>query len=152
MKISGTYEIPTNSTTVFQLLTNPDVLERTVPGLKSLHLIEDNIYDADLEMGLPTVKGRYKGTVKLVDAVIGEHFRLIMEGQGPLGFVQADVLIKLEQISENQTKVDCEGEATIGGVVAGIGQRMISGVASFLMGQFFKAIRKEASKAENVGN
>jgi carbon monoxide dehydrogenase subunit G len=151
MKISGTYEIPTDSTTAFQLLTNPDVLVRTVPGLNSLHSIDENVYSAELEVGIKAVKGRYKGTVKLVDPVIGEQFRLIMDGQGPLGFVQQDMLIKLEQISENQTKVICDGEATVGGVVAGIGQRMMSGVASLLMGQFFKALGKEA-KAVNVGS
>jgi uncharacterized protein len=152
MKISGTYELPTNSTTAYRLLTDPDVLVRTVPGLKSLKLIEENVYDAELEIGIAMIKGRYKGSVKMTDAVVGEHYRLIVEGQGPIGFVQTEVLIKLEQVSENQTEVICEGEAQIGGVVAGIGQRMISGVASMLMGQFFNAVRKEASKAANVNN
>jgi carbon monoxide dehydrogenase subunit G len=144
MKISVTHEIPANSITTFELLTNPDVLVRTVPGLKSLHLIEENVYGAELEVGIKAIKGRYKGTVKLVDAVKGEQFRLIMDGQGPLGFVQQDMLVKLEQISENQTKVNCDGEATVGGKIAGVGQRVISGVASLLMGQFFKALKKEA--------
>lgn len=145
MKVSGTYELPTNSATAYQLLTDPDVLVRTMPGLKSLQSIGDNIYAAELEVGIKMVKGRYKGTVKLVDAVEGEQFRLIMDGQGPLGFVQQEMLIKLEQVGDNQTNVICEGEATVGGVVAGIGQRMMSGVASLLMGQFFSAMKKEAS-------
>lgn len=145
MKVSGTYELPTNSVTAYQLLTDPDVLVRTMPGLKSLQSIGDNIYDAELEVGIKMVKGRYKGTVKLVDAVEGERFRLIMDGQGPLGFVQQDMLIRLEQVADNQTNVICEGEATVGGVIAGIGQRMMTGVASLLMGQFFSAMKKEAS-------
>lgn len=145
MKVSGTYELPTNAATAYQLLTDPDVLVRTMPGLKSLNSVGDQTYSAELEVGIKMVKGRYKGTVKLVDCVAGEQFRLIMEGQGPLGFVQQDMLVKLEQISEHQTHVICDGEATVGGVVAGIGQRMISGVASLLMGQFFTAMKKEAS-------
>ncbi len=139
MKVSGTYELPTNSATAYQLLTDPDVLIRTMPGLKSLQAIDDNTYSAELEVGIKMVKGRYKGTVKLFDAVEGEQFRLSMDGQGPLGFVQQEMLIKLEQVADNRTNVICEGEATVGGVIAGIGQRMMSGVASLLMGQFFLA-------------
>ncbi|ALS23975.1 MULTISPECIES: CoxG family protein [Paenibacillus] len=145
MKVSGTYELPTNSATAYQLLTDPDVLIRTMPGLKSLQAIDDNTYSAELEVGIKMVKGRYKGTVKLFDAVEGEQFRLSMDGQGPLGFVQQEMLIKLEQVADNRTNVICEGEATVGGVIAGIGQRMMSGVASLLMGQFFSAMKKEAS-------
>jgi uncharacterized protein len=151
VKISGTYDIPTNAASAFQLLTNPEVLVRTVPGLKSLQATGENLYDAVLEVGISMIKGRYTGTVKMVDAAPGEHFRLVMDGQGPLGFVQMDMFIKLEPISANQTNVHCEGDATVGGVVAGVGQRMISGVASLLMGQFFGAMIKEAKNAINVG-
>lgn len=146
MKISAIHEIPANPVKTFEMLTDPDVLVRTVPGLNSLQSIGENVYSAELEVGIKAVKGRYKGTVKLVDAISGEQFRLVMDGEGPLGFVHQDMIIKLEPISENETKVNCEGEATVGGVVAGIGQRMLSGVASLLMGQFFKALKKEAIK------
>ena len=35
------------------------------------------------------------------------------------------------------------GEGEIGGLVAGVGQRILKGVAKHLIGQFFKALRKE---------
>ncbi|MFB4162303.1 CoxG family protein [Alteribacillus sp. JSM 102045] len=145
MKISNSYEVPTDANTTYDLITDPDVLARTVPGLQSLNPIDENEYEAELVLGIKAVKGRYKGTVKLVDQVLGEEFRLVMDGQGPLGFVHQNMLIKLDQVSEDQTTVYCDGEATVGGVVAGIGQRMMSGVASLLMGQFFKALNKEIS-------
>ncbi|GGG13627.1 CoxG family protein [Paenibacillus abyssi] len=150
MKVNGTYDIPANAITTYELLTDPDVLVRTMPGLKSLKSIGDNHYEAELEVGISVVKGRYKGTVKLEDEIAGEQFRLVMNGQGPLGFVEMNMFVQLEQTSDQQTKVHCEGEASVGGVVAGIGQRMMSGVASMLMGQFFTAMRKEASKAKNA--
>jgi uncharacterized protein len=148
MKINANYEVPTNSAATYNLLTDPEVLILTVPGLKSLEPIGDNAYAAVLELGIKAVKGKYKGTVKLVEPVVGEQFRLIMDGQGPLGFVQQDMLIKLEAMSETQTKVYCDGVATIGGVGAGIGQRKMSGVASLIMGQFFKAINKKVINQE----
>ncbi|WP_044894388.1 CoxG family protein [Bacillus alveayuensis] len=150
MKINATHEVPTNASTTFKLLIDPDVLVRTVPGLKTLQLIGDNEYAAELELGIKAVKGHYKGTVKLVDVVDGEEFRLLMDGQGKLGFVQQDILIKLEQVSNDQTIVNCDGVATIGGVLAGVGNRMLGGVAKLLMGQFFKALSKEASNYNNV--
>jgi len=35
------------------------------------------------------------------------------------------------------------GIAEVGGVVAGVGQRVLSGVAKFLAGSFFRALEKQ---------
>jgi carbon monoxide dehydrogenase subunit G len=45
------------------------------------------------------------------------------------------------------TALSYQGEAMVGGTVAGVGQRMLSGVATFIMNQFFGNIGKEAQQS-----
>jgi hypothetical protein len=60
--------------------------------------------------------------------------------------VRATVTINLEPNGEG-TALTYSADAVVGGPVAGIGQRMISGVAKRMAGQFFKAIDDELTGA-----
>jgi len=37
------------------------------------------------------------------------------------------------------------GESEIGGLIAGVGQRILKGVSKYLIGQFFTALRREVA-------
>jgi hypothetical protein len=69
-------------------------------------------------------------------------------GSGGPGSVRATVPISLEAV-DGGTKLTYSAEAVVGGAVAGVGQRMITGVAKRMAGQFFSAIDAELS-APNV--
>lgn len=145
MQLEGHKVLPATPEQSYKLLTDPDVLVRTMPGLKSLEPIGDGVYDAEMEMGVAAIKGRYKGQMKMTDRVPGESYHLSMEGQGPGGFVSVNMEVRLAA-ADGGTDLQYSGEAHVGGTVAGVGQRMLHGVSSFIMGQFFGAIAKEAKK------
>ncbi len=63
-------------------------------------------------------------------------------GSGGPGSVRATVPITLEAV-DGGTKLTYDADAVVGGAVAGVGQRMITGVAKRLAGQFFSAIDAE---------
>jgi len=69
-------------------------------------------------------------------------YRLIIEGGGSPGFVKGEALIELSHQNQSTT-VSCQGEGQVGGLIAGVGQRLISGIAKMMLGQFFKQIGKE---------
>lgn len=129
----------------YRLLTDPDVLVRTMPGLKRMTAREDGTYEAEMEMGVAAIRGRYSGTLAIQDRVEGTSYRLVMDGQGPGGFVNVNLSVRFDAVPEG-CDVSYDGEAKVGGTVAGVGQRMISGVASFIMNQFFSNIAKEAKQ------
>ncbi|MDA8194089.1 MAG: carbon monoxide dehydrogenase subunit G [Thermaerobacter sp.] len=143
MQLEGHKTIPSTPDRVYGLLTDPEVLVRTMPGLKRMTPTGDGRYDAEMEMGVAAIRGRYEGWMTIEDAVLGQSYRLRMEGQGPGGFVAVDMAVTLSPTDEG-TDLRYVGQAKVGGTVAGVGQRMLSGVASFIMGQFFGAVAKEA--------
>jgi carbon monoxide dehydrogenase subunit G len=146
MKISGHKIIAATPEITYGLLTDPAVLVRTMPGLKKLEPAEENSYTAEMEIGVAAIKGKYKGRMRVADAEPAVSYRLLMEGQGPGGFVSVNIVVTFAGQNDG-TDVVYEGEAQIGGTIAGVGQRMLSGVANYLVNQFFTAVGKEAQSA-----
>jgi len=145
MKLNGTKVIEAPPEVLYRLLTDPSVLVRTMPGLKSMEPEGENRYRAEMEMGVAAIKGRYSGRMEIQDPVPGQSYRLLMEGQGPGGFVNVNIVVRFEPV-EGGTQLSYDGESQVGGTVAGVGQRMLGGVANFIMNQFFTNISKEAQQ------
>jgi len=132
-------------------MMDPESLRHATPGLKNLDRMGENRYHVVVEMGVAAVKGRFEGTFELADAQPGEGFTLRMDMQGPTGFVKADVPIRLRAEGDGSV-IEYAGEAQVGGTVAGVGQRVLGGVAKWIVGQFFSSLAKEASSTEGASS
>lgn len=143
--LSGEKQFPAGPAETYQLLTDPSVISKAMPGLKSLEEDGANHYKAVMEVGVAGIKGTYDGEMEMSDIAPGEHFKLLLKGEGPMGFMEADVSVSLTEEGEG-TKVTYDGEAKVGGKVAGVGQRMLSGVAKLLVNQFFSGVLKVAKQ------
>lgn len=149
MQLKGQKAIEASPNVCFKLLTDPEVLVKTMPGLKEMNLQDDGTYQAIMEMGVGAIRGRYTGTMTIVDVVEDASYRLVMDGQGPGGFVNVDLAVQFQPAAKG-CDVAYEGEAKVGGTVAGVGQRMLGGVASFIMNQFFDKVAKEAKGVQEA--
>jgi uncharacterized protein len=87
-----------------------------------------------------SIKGVYRGEVRLGDKQHPEHFVLHASGAGTPGTLSADVLVTLSEIDATKTTVSYDADAVVGGLVAGVGQRMIVGVAKKTATEFFGAV------------
>ena len=142
MKLEGTYKFNAAQEKVWEVLTNPRHLDAGLVGCEKLDEIEPGKYDATLKIGIAAIKGTYKGMAEVADPQPPEKYRLVVEGGGNPGFVKGEALIELSQQNE-RTIVSYQGEGQVGGLIAGVGQRLISGIAKMMLGQFFKQIGKE---------
>lgn len=142
MKISGTHELEASREIVFRALSDPQILQRCIPGCQSLELTAENTYLATMKAGVGPVKGTFKGNVSLEDMQPPAHYRMIVEGKGAPGFVKGAGEFNLAE-HNGGTAIAYEGEMKVGGVIAGVGQRMIEAAAKMLASQFFTALEKE---------
>ncbi|PSR34803.1 MAG: carbon monoxide dehydrogenase [Sulfobacillus benefaciens] len=139
-----TLEIPMHQS--YTYLTDPAVLIRTMPGVKSLVETDSGVYRADVEWGVAPLKGKYHGSIRIVDANPPKSYRMIMEGQGPKGEVAINLAVTLTALDPETTDVHFQGNAESADDAGGFGQRVMSGVAQMVVSQFFSALVKEAKR------
>jgi carbon monoxide dehydrogenase subunit G len=144
MKIEGTQELHAPRDRVYSALTDPEILQRCIPGCESLEKIGENLYAATLKAGVGSIKGTFKGEVRLEEMRPPEHYRIVVEGKGGVGFAKGSADFDLEE-NDGATLIKYSGELHIGGTIAGVGQRMIQGAAKMMAARFFAALESEVN-------
>src|SRR5215475_12616557 len=153
MKIEGSHMIKAPRESLYQLLVDPEILRRCVPGCQSLEAVGDGSYKMILKAGVGSIKGIFTGSIKLEEMRQPEQYKMIVDAKGQAGFLKGAGLIDLTEQGE-ETLVNYIGETSVGGTIAGVGQRMVQSTAKMMAGQFFAAIEAEAVavvKAEEGG-
>jgi len=141
MKIQGQFLFPASSEDVWNLLTDPQSLQHCTPGCKKLTEIAADEFEATLEVGVGPIKGTFHGKISMKEKQPPRSYRLIVEGSGAAGFVRGEGVLTLQEETGERTTVQVSGEGQVGGVMAGVGQRLFEGVAKQLMGQFFQCMQ-----------
>lgn len=136
MKITGSSHISTDPQRAYTILQDPEVLARCMPGCQSLTRTGPDEYDMKLKMLIASIQGLFAGKIRLSDQNAPESFRLVVEGSGKVGFMKGDGLIKLSPNAEG-TAVAYEGDVQVGGMIAGVGQRLVETTAKMLIRKFF---------------
>jgi uncharacterized protein len=147
MKIEGSHELDAPREHVYALLTETDVLRRCIPGCESLEVTGDHTYAATMKAGVGAIKGTFKGNVHLEGMRPPEHYRIVVAARGGPGFVKGSGDFNLDA-NGAKTTLRYSGEMQVGGIIAGVGQRMIEGAAKMMAAKFFNALEAEA-KGEN---
>ena len=143
MKIEGTHQVNAPRERVYELLVDPDVLQRCIPGCERLEKTEANTYAATIRAGVGAIKGVFTGTVRLEDMRPPEHYRIVVAGKGAPGFLKGSGDLDLAEEGQG-TLIKYTGDLQLGGTIASVGQRMIQGTAKMMASQFFTALEAEA--------
>lgn len=142
MKVSGSAQLAAPPEKVWDALLSPEVLVRTIPGCERLEATGDNSYAMTVTAGVASIKGTYKGTVELGD--LNPHSSLTMraEGAGAAGTIGVDVAVTFAPGEGETTHLTYAADAVVGGMVGGVGQRMLTSVSKRMAGEFFGAVNK----------
>ncbi len=149
MKIEGRFIFPAPSQEVWDLLTDPQSLQHCTPGCKQLNEIAADEFDATMEVGIGPIKGIFHGKISMKEKTPPRSYRLIVEGSGAAGFVRGEGALTLQDEAGDQTAVHVSGDGQVGGVMAGVGQRLFEGVAKQLMGQFFHCMQSRLAAGKD---
>lgn len=136
MKIEGSHDVPAPRQKVWDAFLNPEQLRQGIPGCEKLEAIGNDEFKATMKIGVAAVKGTFEGKVKITEKDPPNSYRMMVEGSGGPGFVRGETLISLTDI-EGGTRVSYSADVQVGGLIAGVGQRMMGGVSKMLADQFF---------------
>ena len=139
MKVNGSVSVAAPVPDVWKALRDPAVLARTIPGCERLDEVGPDTYAMTIRAGVASIKGTYAGQVALSDPEPPHAFTLRARGQGAPGTVDATVRVRLSE-ADGGTRVDYDADATVGGMIGGVGQRMLASVGKRTAGEFFSAV------------
>ncbi|MDT3428409.1 carbon monoxide dehydrogenase subunit G [Paenibacillus forsythiae] len=143
MEVQGEVKVKAGKEAVWKALNDPDVLKKATPGCNSITETETDTYKADITIGIAAVRGSYEAEIKILDKDEPENYRLVMKANSPAGFIEGDARVELQSESDSVTIIKYDGTAQVGGLIAGVGQRILSGIGKMIVKDFFKKLAKE---------
>lgn len=143
MKLAGEQTLSAPREQVWELFNDPDRLSKLVPGLEKLEVLGPDVFAGTINVGIAAVKGSYSGKIKLEDKRPPEHYKMLVDGKGKMGFVKGSGTLGLIARGPNETLVNYAGDVQVGGPLQQVGQRLIESAAKMMLGQFFAAAEAE---------
>ena len=142
MTMTGEVQLPAGRETVWAKLNDPQVLKACIPGCEQLDKVSDTEFQAIATTKIGPVKAKWKGKVQLTDLDPPNGYKISGEGEGGIaGFAKGGATVRLAE-KDGGTLLSYDVEAQIGGKLAQLGQRLISGTAKKLADEFFANFAK----------
>jgi carbon monoxide dehydrogenase subunit G len=142
LKIAGTAQLPFAPAKAWDLMQDPVILAKAIPGCQGLEKSGENEYRLKMKMALASLSGAFDGKVTLADPKPPDSFRMIVEGSGKIGFMKGDGVLSLSA-KDGGTEVAYDGDAQVGGTMAAVGQRLIDVTARMMIKRFFEKLAEE---------
>jgi uncharacterized protein len=143
LDISGNEVIGAPVDALWVALNDPSVLTRCIPGCKTMTEIAPDAYKVEMQLRVAAVGGSFEGEISLSDKQPPRTCSIKVSGAGTLGHGNGVARFEIEPDGDNGARLVYKGSGEVGGLVAGVGQRILSSVSKHLVGRFFVALRKE---------
>jgi carbon monoxide dehydrogenase subunit G len=144
LDIGGEESFETGIEPLWRALNDPAVLVKCIPGCREMIPDGEDRFKLVLNLKVASVGGSFEGEISLSDKQAPSQCKVAVSGEGSLGQGSGLATFSLEP-QPTGTLMRYSGEGEIGGLVAGVGQRILKGVSKYLIGQFFKALRREVA-------
>jgi hypothetical protein len=138
MDMTGEYRITAPRQKVWDALNDPEILKQCIAGCQELDKTSDTEFSARVHTRVGPVSAKFTGKVELSDIDPPNGYRISGEGQGGVaGFAKGGATVKLTEDGD-ETILNYEANATVGGKLAQIGSRLIDSTARKMADDFFR--------------
>ncbi len=148
MDLSDEIRIEAPKEVVYAALNDPEVLRQCIPGCEELIQHSPTELEAKVVLKIGPVKARFAGNVVLDPSDAPDGFSLTGEGKGgAAGFAKggADVTLEADGAA---TVLRYNAKADVGGKIAQLGSRLITGTAKKLSAKFFESFAEVVAERE----
>lgn len=147
MIVEGSYHFPAQREIIWEMLLDPQVIARTMPGAREMVRVAHEQYAGKIGVGIGALTAvEFDVSIVLADVVAPEHYTMLIDGHGKLGFARGSALVRLDADGAAGAVLRYKADLQIGGKVAGVGQRLLDGVSRLLMKQGLEGLAREVNK------
>ena len=144
MNLDGTFTFNGPRDKVWELLQDPAVLAKALPGTERLTLTSPDRYEGVMKVSVgPMTAAKFDVVVTLSDKQPNERFAMQIDGKGAVGFSRGTASVDLKDQPGGGTLMAYCSEVQIGGRIASVGQRLIESVGRMMMKQALEALDRE---------
>lgn len=146
MDMQGSRPLTVTQQQAWDALNDPEVLKACIPGCESIESTGANAYAIVNAIKVGPVAARFKGSIELADIEAPNHYTLNFNGNGgAAGFGKGSAKVTLVPQGE-ACELRYTANASVGGKIAQVGQRLVDGVAKSMAGSFFKRFDEEMQR------
>ena len=139
MRFTGERQVAAPVEHVWEALHDGEVLRAAIPGCEGLEPVAPGEYAARLAARVGPIADTYRGHFAIHDAGPGSRLRVRIGGRGRCGRLEVDLHVRLEAGHRpGSTSLRYEASATVGGLVARLGNATLTVAGAHLTGCFFR--------------
>ncbi len=127
---------------VWEFLLNPNDIAPCFPDLQSLDILSPDSFRAKVKVGISLVKGTMEFEFRMADKVPPSSAKLIGTGRGVGSSVEMQTAFTLDE-SGSGTKVGWTADVTVGGIMAGLGAKLLDSASSKMVEQVVENMKSK---------
>jgi carbon monoxide dehydrogenase subunit G len=145
--VEGSYSFPAKREVIWELLLDPEVIAKTMPGATEMVRVSHEEYAGKLRIGIGAITAaEFQVSVVLADVVAPEHYTMLIDGQGKFGFTRGTAQVRLATDGAAGTQLAFRADMQVGGKIAAVGQRLLDSVSKLLTRQGLEALAREVTQ------
>ena len=146
MELNGEIQLAATVDEIWKTLNEPVALRRCIPGCKIVERKDTNTFQATIQTKIGPVNTQFSTLLTVIPVSPPTRYSLNGEGQGGTsGFAKGTVDIELKP-NLTGTLLDYSSQIQIGGKVAQVGSRLLTGTAKKWVQQFFETLEAVISE------
>jgi carbon monoxide dehydrogenase subunit G len=146
MNLEGSHTFPGPRQVVWDLLLDPEVLAKSMPGSADITRVAPDRYEGRMKVGVgPITAAEFDVVIALSDAVPPERYTMAIEGKGRFGFTRGKATVTLTPEGAGSA-MHYQADLQIGGKIAAVGQRLLDTVSRMMLRQGLEAMTKELER------
>jgi uncharacterized protein len=139
MEMQGKRELAVTQQQAWESLNNPDVLKLCIPGCDKIEATGPDKYAIGMALKIGPVSAKFAGNIQLADINPPDSYTLSFDGQGgAAGFGKGSSKVVLTPLPNGGCELNYSVNASVGGKIAQLGQRLIDAASKSMADDFFK--------------
>lgn len=150
MIVEGNHPFSAPPEVLWDLLMDPEVLAKAMPGTKQLLKTAPDRYEGVMRIGIgPITAAEFELSIVLADVERPKHYRMEIDSKGRLGFTRGSAKVELAPGGAGDagsTVMRYTADLQVGGKIAAVGQRLLDTISKLMTRQGLEALSRELER------
>ncbi len=143
MHFEGKVQIKAPRDKVFNFLLNPVSVAKCLPSLQKVEVKSPESFSATVRVGVGSVKGDLRFNFDVTGKEPPRKAGLAANGNGMGSRIDLEAAMELTEAVGGVTELSWQAEAKISGLIANLGQRLVTAAAERIVSDMFGSMKTE---------